>query len=438
MDSRRYVICDIEATGLHEDKDLIEIALITFEENKIVEIYETLINPEVPVSNFVRELTGINQRELDLAPKFHEVADSIRLRIEGNTFVSHNTGFDFGLLQKKFGDRGEELKCRTMCTLKMSEELIPGLMNYNLDALSSFFEIKNPDRHRAAGDALATLGIFRELMNLRMNTRALPLWLPHHEKILKDVPKRAGLLELIDGKGHVLRTEAVADVEKRARELLEVKLHNRELLLKTADIRYKLTGSTLIAEFEKLKLFPIHYHWLILLESNERGLQKFVVKPYRKDIEGIWFYPTYAEALKKSRELNNKIQDRKFIYQEGGLSKEEILRTNQKAGELSKAEVFPTPHLIITGEGRTLKERSFILIRNEHVVGYGYTETPEENLLRNPEAWLSRNYSKNLGVDLAARRYLRVLKNQRQKTESWRSLSAKIVVENPHTHQRSL
>ncbi len=438
MDSRRYVICDIEATGLHEDKDLIEIALITFEEDKIVEIYETLINPEVPVSVFVRELTGINQRQLDLAPKFHEVADSIRLRLAGNTFVSHNIGFDLGLLQKKFSERGEELKCRSMCTLKMSEELIPGLTNYNLDALAAFFDIKNPDRHRAAGDALATLGIFRELMNLRMNTRSLPLWLPHHEKILKNIPKRAGLLEMLGGEENVLRTEAVADLEKKARDLLQVKLHNRELLLKTADIRYKYTGSALIAEFEKLKLFPIHYHWLVLLESNERGLQKFVVKPYRKDIEGIWFYSTHAQAQKKSRELNGKIQDRKFIYHEGGISKEEILRSNQIASELSKAELFPTPHLIIMGEGRSINERSFILVRNEHVMGYGYTETSEESLLENPEAMLVRNYNKNLGVDLAAKRYLRILKNQRQKTESWRSLSAKSVVEESQTSQRSV
>ncbi len=430
MDSRRYVICDIEATGLHEDKDLIEIALITFEEDKIVEIYETLINPEVPVSNFVKELTGINQRELDLAPKFHEVAESIRLRLAGNTFVSHNTDFDFGLLKKKFADRGEDLKCRSMCTLKMSEELIPGMLNYNLDALASFFGIKIRDRHRAAGDALATLGVFRELLNLRMNTRSFPLWLPQHEKILKDIPKRAGLLEFIDSKGHVLRTEAVADLEKRARELLEVKLHNRELLLKTTDVRYRSTGSALIAEFERLKLFPIHYHWVVLLESNERGHQKFAVKPYQKEVAGIWYYPTYAEALKKSRELNGKIQDRKFIYQEGGISKEEILRSNHKAAELSRAELFPTPHLIILGEGRTLKERSFILIRNEHVVGYGFTEASEDSILRNPEAWVTRNYNKNLGVDLAARRYLRVLKNQRQKTESWRSLSVKPVVQN--------
>jgi DNA polymerase-3 subunit epsilon len=429
MNPRRYVICDIEATGLHEDRDLIEISLITFEEDKIVEVYETLINPEVPVSPFIRELTGITQRELDQAPKFHEVAESIRMRVEGSTFVSHNTDFDFGLLQKKFHERGEDLKARQQCTLRMAEELIPGLMNYNLDALATFFGIKIRDRHRATGDALATLEIFRELMKLRMNTRSFPLWLPQHEKILRDIPRKAGLLELFDVNGKRLKALAVADLEKRARELLEVKLHNRELLLKTHDIKYKLTGSALIAEFERLKLIPVSYHWAVVLESNDRGQQKFTVRPYQKDVEGIWYYPTHAPALKKSREMNGKLQERKFIYQEGGISKEEIVRSNHKALELSRAELFPTPHLIIMGEGRTLNERSFILIQNDHVRGYGFTEASEESILRNPEAHINRPYNRNLGIDLAAKYYLRVLKNQRQKTESWRSLSGKSVVE---------
>lgn len=430
MNSRRYVVCDIEATGLHEEKDLIEIALITIEDEKIIEIYETLINPEVPVSAFVRDLTGISQRELSEAPKFHEVAESIRIRIEGNTFVSHNTDFDFGLLRKKFFERGEELRARSMCTLKMAEELIPGLHNYNLDALSSFFGIKIRDRHRAAGDALATVEIFRELIKLRMNTRTLPLYLPHHEKILKGLPKKAGLLQFLNSGGKVLRLEATADLEKRARELLEVKPSHRELLMSTADVEYKLTGSALIAEFEKLLLSPVHYHWMVGLENSGRGEQRFKVFPYRKDQEGIWFYPGQTAAVKKARELNHKLKDRTLIYQEGGKSKEEILRANQKALELSRSELFPTPHLIITGEGRTLNETAFILVRNDHVKGYGLTEASLENILRNPEAYLTRTYNRNLGVDLAARRYIRILKNLRQKTESWRSLSAKTMVNN--------
>ncbi len=429
MNARRYVICDIEATGLHEDRDLIEISLITFQDEKVVEIYETLINPEVPVSAFVRDLTGITQRELDQAPKFHEVAERIRMRVEGNTFVSHNTDFDFGLLQKKYTERGEVVRARQMCTLKMAEELIPGLMNYNLDALASFFGIKIRDRHRASGDALATLEIFRELMKLRMNTRSLPLWLPQHEKILRDIPKKAGLLSFMSEEGKILRTVPTSDLAKKSRELLEVKLENRSLLKATKDIKYQLTGSALIAEYENLRILPVNYHWMVVLENGERGEQHFEVKPYRKDHEGLWFYTNSGEARKKSRELNFKLKEKNLIYQEGGRSKEEIVKSNQKASELSRSERFPNPHLIIIGEGRQLNERSFILVRSEHVTGYGYTLASEEQILENPEMYLTRNFNRNLGVDIATRKYLRILKNQRQKTESWRSLSGKSMVE---------
>lgn len=427
--SRRYVICDIEATGLHEDKDLIEIALITVTDDKITEIYETLINPEVPVSNFVKDLTGISQRELDQAPKFHEIAESIRLRIEGNTFVSHNTDFDFGLLEKKFRERGEVLRARKSCTLKLAEELIPGLMNYNLDALSSFFGVKIKDRHRATGDALATLEIFRELQKLRMNTRSLPLYLPQHEKLLKDLPKKAGLLEFRNTEDKIIRVEATADLEKRARELLEVRPENRELLMTTSHIPYRLTGSALIAEFEKLRTHPVSYHWMVTLESDLRGEQKFMLRPFRKEGNGVWYFGDKVSAMKKSREMNHKLIDRKYIFQDGGISKEEIVRANQKAQELSRMELFPTPHLIIIGEGRTLNERSFILVRNEHVMGYGFTEASEDYILKNPELYLTKTYNRNLGIDLAARRYIRVLKNLRQKTERWQGLSAKTVLE---------
>jgi DNA polymerase-3 subunit epsilon len=350
--------------------------------------------------------------------------------VEGNIFVSHNTDFDFGLLQKKFRDRGEELKAKGLCTLRLAEELIPGLHNYNLDALASFFSVKIRDRHRATGDALATLEIFRELQKLRMNTRSLPLYLPHHEKFLRDLPKKAGLFRLVDSHGTTVKLEATSDIEKRARELLEVKRENRELLLVTTDIEYKLTGSALIAEFEKLALRPVQFHWAVVLEGQERGELRFAAKPYRKETTGLWFFVHQAEARKKARELNEKLRDRKLIYQEGGKSKEEIVRSNQKAFELSRMEKFPSAHILITGEGRTINERALILVIDNHVKGYGFTEARDEEILRNPELYLTRTYNRNLGVDIATRRYLRVMKNLRQKTESWRSLSVKTVIEN--------
>lgn len=425
MNHKRYVICDIEATGLHDDRDLIEIALLTFEDGKVKEIYETLINPEIPVSPRVVELTGISPRMLEEAPKFHEVAESIRLRLENSVFVSHNTDFDLGLLRKRFTERGEELKTKPLCTLKLATELIPGLSNYNLDALAAFFGIRIRDRHRALGDAEATLAIFRELQTLRQNVQTRPRWLPQHERLFKNLPRRPGILSFLNPRGEVLRTEVTSDPEKRARELLSVRPENRKLFREVASVEATLTGSVLIGEIERTLKNPPRYHWLVELEPQERGELRFVTSPYRKGSTGIWFFTHHREALKKCRDLNQRIEGRKLIHEEGGKSKEEILRKNQRALEISRRELFPTPHLVVLGEGRNLGERSLVLIRDEHFLGYGFTEAREEDILKDPDSHITRTLKPSPALDLVARRYLRELKNLRQKTERWQGLSAR-------------
>ena len=112
MNARRYVICDIEATGLDAECDLIEIALLTFEDGKVIDVYETLINPLKVIPEYITNLTTISNRDLKEAPKFYEIADAIRFRLEGAVFVSHNTEFDLGLLRKKYQEMGQELKVK--------------------------------------------------------------------------------------------------------------------------------------------------------------------------------------------------------------------------------------------------------------------------------------------------------------------------------------
>jgi DNA polymerase-3 subunit epsilon len=419
--SKRYVICDIEATGLDTDRDLIEIALITFENEKIVEIYETLINPLRPIPEHISHLTNISNRDLREAPKFYDLADSIRARLEGAVFVSHNTEFDLGLLKKKFQEMGQELKVKNFCTLKVAQLEIPGLQNYNLDALCSFFGIKIENRHRAIGDALATLELFRELMNLRMKTYPKVLFLPQHEKILKRLSSRAGLLTFKDKSGKVIRLEASFQMEKTARALLEVKQENRDLLLQTDSVEEEVTGSALIAEFMKLLKTPYRPNWMISLQESQ-GEKFFQVRPFKRGVQGLWYYRNYFDAKKKLRALESELKTESFAYREGGKSKEEILRHNRKVDALSKEARFPNDNLIILGEGRSLGEKSLIVVRNNHVLGYGFTGASEEEILQAPEAHLSKRFFQHLGVDLATRKYIRVMKNLRQKTESWRSL----------------
>lgn len=425
MNTQRYVICDIEATGLHEEKEIIEIALITYEDGKVTDVYETLINPLKEVSSFIQDLTSISQRELSEAPKFYDVADAIRMRLEGSIFVSHNTDFDYQILKKKYSEMGQDLSLKTFCTLKVSQHEIPGLRNYNLEALCSFFGIKIKERHRAIGDARATLELFNELSNLRLKTYFKILFLPHHEKAIKKLSTKSGLLIFKDAEDKIIHLEAAFNMEKRAREMLEAKPDNRELLVRTEHLESEVTGSLLIAEFKKLLLLPYKPHWVISVLQQKSGEKYFKVLPYKRGSTGLWFFKKFADAKMKVKELERQLKGETFLYREGGQSKEEIYKKNQKIELLSRDARFPTDNLLITGEGRTLGETSFVLVKDGHVVGYGFSEASGDEIAQDPEKFITRRFSQHLGIDLVTKRYLRELKNMRQKTDGWRSLGLK-------------
>jgi DNA polymerase-3 subunit epsilon len=423
MNSRRYVICDIEATGLHEDKEIIDIALITFEDGKITDVYETLINPLTEISAFIQDLTSISSRQLIDAPKFYDVADAIRMRLEGNVFVSHNTEFDFNLLRKKYQELGQDIKLKTFCTLKVAQHEIPGLSNYNLDALCHFFGIKIERRHRAIGDAEATLKLFNELFQLRLKTYPKTLYLPHHEKQIKKMSSKSGLLAFKDHKGKVIHFEAAFNMEKRARELLEVKDLNRDLLIRTLVIDSESTGTPLIAEFKKLLSRPYGAHWIITCQCAEDGEKYFKILPYKRGAPALWFYRDFMDARSKLKELERGLKTDVYLYREGGKSKEEILKMNQKVDHLAREAKFPNENLIIMGEGRAIGEKSFVLVRGGHVLGYGYGNDSDEEIMAHPERYIERRFFQHLGVDLTTKRYLRELKHMRQKSDGWRSLA---------------
>ncbi len=423
MGPRRYVICDIEATGLDEEKEIIEIALITWEDGKILDVFETLINPLRNVSPFIQNFTGVSARELDNAPKFYEVADAIRSRLEGSIFVSHNTDFDLGLLRRKFTEMGQPIQLKSFCTLKVAHHEIPGLRSYTLDALCSFFHIKIKNRHRAIGDAQATLKLFQELLNLRLKVTHAPMYLPQHEKILEKIPARPGLLTFKNTDGKVIRMESSFQMAKSAREIMKVMPDKKRFLEATEYIEADVTGIALIAEFKKLLHFPLKINWMINLQQLNTGEKSFRTRPFKKYAPGLWYFEDYHDARRTLRELNGKLIDQVYLYREGGKSKEEILRHNQKVEMMARDARFPSENLVLVGEGRTIDERSFVLIRQGHVLGYGFTRASSEEIYAAPEKYITQRFFNHLNMDLAARRYLQELKHVRSKNEGWRSLA---------------
>src|SRR5210317_2463693 len=157
-----YAILDIETTGgKYNEEGITEIAIYKFDGHKVVDKFISLINPEREIQPFVVNLTGINSNMLRSAPKFYEVAKRIVEITEDCILVAHNAQFDYRILVTEFKRLGFDFQRKTLCTVDLSKKLIPNMESYSLGKLVRALGIPVSDRHRANGDALATLKLFK-------------------------------------------------------------------------------------------------------------------------------------------------------------------------------------------------------------------------------------------------------------------------------------
>lgn len=423
----RYVIADIEATGLGPERQMIEIALITVEDGKIIDVFETLLNPLVPLPKHIYDLTLITQRELELAPKFYEVAERVQRILRGAIFVSHNVAFDWPMLASAFELMGENIKLKTLCTLQMSQDLIPGLKGYSLEEMAKFFRIKLQVRHRALPDARACLDLFRELMELKIDSRPdRPLiFLPQHESFLKEVPHQAGILTLKDEHGKMLRLETCQNLSSTFSEILSVRPKNRTLLETCISVEWEVTGTALIAAFKCAKKKSPRWRWMITLGAEENGQMYFQKEAFKPDGRGKWFFESHSQVQNKLHDLRTQLPQQKFAWREGGASKEEILEHNQTVDRLLKETRFPTENLLLWGPGRTPGEWAYVLVRQGNLIGWGFDSRAPEVVLIRPDSIVRKRFGKIPTEKLLAIRYLQEHREDRFKKDQWRELKEK-------------
>ena len=160
-----YNIIDIETTGHRaSDGKITEIAIYVHNGIKIVDSFCTLINPECHIPYFITKLTGIDDNMVKDAPKFYEVAKKVIEITAGNIFVAHNVSFDYKFIQEEFKRLEYNYKRKTMCTVKLGRKYFPGHASYSLGKICSDLNIEINGRHRAAGDALATVKLFELIL----------------------------------------------------------------------------------------------------------------------------------------------------------------------------------------------------------------------------------------------------------------------------------
>ncbi len=279
-----YAIIDIETTGGNASRERItEIAIYIHDGKSIVNEYSTLINPECKVPPFVARLTGISDEMLKDAPKFYEVARDIVEITEGCTFVAHNAAFDYSFVKQEFLNLGYKYKRPVLCTVKMSRKLLPGYKSYSLGNLCNNLGIQITSRHRAAGDALATVRLFERLLSVDPTLNQIPTD-GLHEKLDRSVfnrlPTAAGVYYFHDENGRLLYIGKSKNIHARVLSHFQNSSTNRaiEMRSNTAGISYEETGSELIAllhESAEIKKHKPLYNRLQRRTLYKYGLYSF-------------------------------------------------------------------------------------------------------------------------------------------------------------------
>jgi DNA polymerase-3 subunit epsilon len=149
-----YTIVDVETTGGSPFFNrIIEVGLLRIKNGKIVEKYQTLVNPEMEIPAFISDMTGITNAEVRNAPTFLELADEIQKKFEDVIFVAHNSQFDYSFIKEEFRRIGHQFTAPQLCTVKLSRALFPDYKHHNLTALIERYEFECESRHRAFDDA---------------------------------------------------------------------------------------------------------------------------------------------------------------------------------------------------------------------------------------------------------------------------------------------
>jgi DNA polymerase-3 subunit epsilon len=160
-----YAVIDIETTGTNNQTGkIIEIAIILFNGQFVSESFVSLINPECYIPKFITNITGISNEMVSNAPKFYEIAKQIVQLTSNKIFVAHNVSFDYNFIRKEFKDLGFDYSRKTMCTVELSRKLLPGHASYSLGKLCNDLNIQITGRHRAEGDAMATVELLKKLL----------------------------------------------------------------------------------------------------------------------------------------------------------------------------------------------------------------------------------------------------------------------------------
>ena len=408
-----YAVLDIETTGgKFNEEGITEIAIYRHDGHVVTDQFISLVNPERAIQPFVEKLTGINSLMLKNAPRFFEIAKRIIEITTDCMVVAHNADFDYRILRTEFKRLGYTFERNSICTVAFSQELIPEMESYKLGNLVRALGIPISDRHRARGDAIATVKLFELLLDKDENKEILKSQIKalHVQKvsskyldILESLPNETGVYYMHDKAGKIIYIGKSKNIKHRVRNHLTVS--NKKALKIQRNlhrVNHELTGSELIAllkeqhEIKKnqptfnidgrYRIYPIGiridnkkvYHNLELeqIRNNREYIIAFKNMTFAKKV-----LAEYIKTFKLCQNHSSLKTDEKSCieYKEGDcngacLTDESAKEYNHRIADFIKQQNYLHDDFLMIGKGRKEGEYSFVYIKSQVFKGYGYFE----------------------------------------------------------------
>lgn len=318
-----YAIVDIETTGGYAAASSItEISVFIHDGTKVVKHFETLINPQQSIPRYITALTGIDDAMVKDAPAFDEIADVLFDLLNDNIFVAHSVNFDYSFVKHQLKNSGYDLTAKKICTVRLGRKIFPGLPSYSLGNLCRTLNINIENRHRAGGDAKATVTLFEYYLanngdvfiNEMLKKSSKDQWLPLHldKKEIDQLPAKPGVYYFHNSKDKVVYVGKAINIKKRVSSHFT---HNdpdrkRQNFLRNI---HKVTHRECATELEALvlesteikRIWPLYNRsqkqplqkYALYLFEDARGYMRLAIDKKKKNVQALYVFNLLHEGL---------------------------------------------------------------------------------------------------------------------------------------------
>ncbi len=345
------------------------------------------------------------------APKFYEVAKRIVEITEDCILVAHNTSFDYRILKVEFKRLGFSFKRKTLCTVELSKSLIPGMASYSLGKLVNALGIPLTNRHRASGDALATVKLFKMLLNKDLEKHIIKNTIKVEKKsklaptlktIIEALPTETGVYYIHKENGDIIYIGKSKNIKKRiTQHFTGTNSKSKKIQTLVAAVTYEKTGSELAAllkESEEIKnnkpIFnralrrTIFTHALYSFKDKNGYINLKIDKANQDDLPITTFGTRHSgkQFLFKMVETYNLCQKLTGLYTTktscfkydvkeclGACILEENPEDyNKRVSLLIEKYSYENKNMLVIDKGRNANEKSVYLIENGIFKGMGF------------------------------------------------------------------